>query len=90
MKKSLLNRSFIKGSPNYNSLAAINDYTGEFYFLLHPFKFILLFIEKEEEEERQRKLAKEFKERLPRKMRKQKNVANKGRNRWKSMYVDCS
>jgi hypothetical protein len=52
----------------------------------HPYFF---FAEKEEEEERQAKLAKELKQKPPRKI-KQKNIASKGWNRQKSMYVsDC-
>lgn len=74
----------MKGSPHYNPLAAINDYTGESYFLLRPSKRFLLFIEKEEEKERLTKLAKE----LARRKRKQKNGASKGKNRRKSMYVN--
>jgi hypothetical protein len=78
----------VKGSPHYNPLAAINDYIGGSYFLLRPSKLFLLFIEREEEKERLTKLANELSEKIPRKMKKQKNGASKSKNHRKSMYVN--
>jgi hypothetical protein len=74
----------VKGRTNYNPLAVINDCTGESHLLLIPSTVFIMFTEKEEEEERQTKLSKVHKEKLPRKIRKQRNVASKGR---KSMYT---